>query len=66
MRPIRDRRQHPLKQFAGFDSIAIVQLLARAEEEFHVELAELDQAIESASSIGALTETIVMLGGRPS
>ncbi|EMD28613.1 acyl carrier protein [Amycolatopsis azurea] len=54
-----------LTDFAGFDSIAIVQLLAKAEEEFGVDLADQDQAIESANSIGSLAESIVRLGGKP-
>jgi acyl carrier protein len=56
--------QTPLSQFAGFDSIAIVQLLAKAEDEFGVELADRDDAIESVSSVGALAKSIVALGGR--
>ncbi len=55
----------PLTGFAGFDSIAIVQLLAKAEDEFGVDLADEDQAIESAGSIGSLADSIVRLGGRP-
>ncbi|WP_086844037.1 acyl carrier protein [Amycolatopsis kentuckyensis] len=50
-----------LTDFAGFDSIAIVQLLAKAEAEFGVDLADQDQAIASASTIGSLADTILRL-----
>lgn len=52
-----------LSQFAGFDSIAIVQLLARAEDEFGVDLADQDETIDSAGSIGSLTDSIVRASG---
>ncbi|WP_049566406.1 acyl carrier protein [Streptomyces sp. SBT349] len=54
-----------LRQFAGFDSIAIVQLLARAEDEFGVDLADQDETIRSVDSVGLLAESIIRLGGRP-
>ncbi|AVT33708.1 hypothetical protein C6361_34505 [Plantactinospora sp. BC1] len=54
-----------LTQFAGFDSIAIVQLLARAEDEFGVDLADEDQTIQSAASVSSLAESIVRLVGCP-
>lgn len=54
-----------LSQFAGFDSIAIVQLLARAEDDFDVDLAGQDETILSAGSIGSLTDSIMRLSGGP-
>lgn len=48
---------------AGFDSIATVQLLARAEDEFGVDLADQDETIRDADSVGSLADSIVRLGG---
>jgi acyl carrier protein len=47
---------------AGFDSIATVQLLARAEDEFGVDLASEDETIQSADSVGALADSVIRLG----
>jgi acyl carrier protein len=51
---------------AGFDSIATVQLLARAEDEFGVDLADRDDAVQSAATIGTLADTVVRLAGEES
>jgi acyl carrier protein len=48
-----------LRDFAGFDSLVILQLLTHAEEVFGVCLMEDDVAIDSASSVGRLAEHIV-------
>ncbi|PRY41288.1 cytochrome P450 family protein [Umezawaea tangerina] len=48
-----------LRDFAGFDSLVILQLLTHAEEVFGVSLMEDDVAIDSASSVGRLAEHIV-------
>jgi acyl carrier protein len=48
---------------AGFDSIATVQLLARAEDDFDVDLAGSDETIRDADSIGSLADCIVRLAG---
>jgi acyl carrier protein len=58
-------KESSLAQYPGFDSIAIVQLLAKAEDEFRVELADQDETIESVASISSLAQRIVQLGGRP-
>jgi acyl carrier protein len=58
--------EHASLTRAGFDSIATVQLLARAEDEFGVDLADQDQAIQSADSVGSLADTVVRLAGEGS
>lgn len=48
-----------LSQFGGFDSIAILQLLARAEGTYDVSLADQDDVIRDARSIGTLAGQIM-------
>ncbi|QIZ37843.1 acyl carrier protein [Saccharopolyspora sp. ASAGF58] len=46
---------------AGFDSVALLQLLARAEDDFDVSLSDRDDVIRDARSIGSLADQIVRI-----
>ncbi|OKI17801.1 hypothetical protein A6A25_40310 [Saccharothrix sp. CB00851] len=48
-----------LARFAGFDSVAILQLLARAENEFDVSLTDQDDVIRAAGSVGTIADQVV-------
>ena len=53
-----------LRDFAGFDSLVLLQLLIRAEEEFDVPLVFQDPAIAEALSVAALSRHILdQMGG---
>ncbi|MBW4722337.1 acyl carrier protein [Saccharothrix obliqua] len=52
-----------LVSVAGFDSVALLQLLTKVENDFDISLSDRDDVIRDARSIGLLAEHIVRIAG---